>query len=72
MRTVRTLALVLSVVVLSSTLPALAATRTQDREVGARDRSSITVIVKRIVKRIFGIATMEEIGGPKPAPNNQP
>jgi hypothetical protein len=72
MRTVRTLALILSIVVLTSSLPAFGADRAQDRDTRVRDRSSITVIVKRIVKRLFGIATDDGISVPKPDPSAAP
>jgi hypothetical protein len=72
MRTIRTIALVLSVAVLSSSLPVFGAVRTRDGETGLRDRSSITVIVKRIIQHFLGITPTEQVGGGKPAPASDP
>jgi hypothetical protein len=69
---VRSLALTLTVVVLSSSLPASAAE--PHRKDGSRDRATPIMIVKRIIRKIIGITTLEDLGGPKPAPtqNTEP
>jgi hypothetical protein len=64
--TTRSLALALSVVILSSSLPAFAAEPIQKERV--RNRATPMVIFKLIVKRLFGISTNESVGGPPPAP----
>ena len=63
-RNIRTLAFALAVVVLSSSLPALALEPQQEPRL--RDRPSPIVIIKRIVKRLFGISTNEDVTIPKP------
>ena len=69
---VRSLALTLTVAVLSSSLPAFAAA--PSRKDGARERATPIVIVKRIIKKIIGITTLEDLTGPKPSPaqNTEP
>ena len=64
--TVRAFVFVLSVVLLSSSLPASAAEQSRDRVV--RERATPVVIVKRIIKRFFGIMSNEEMTPPHPAP----
>ncbi len=69
--TVRAFVFVLSVVVLSSSLPAAAAEQVRDR--GMRERETpIVVVVKRLIKRFFGITSNEEMTPPHPAPTSTP
>ena len=63
-RNFRTLAFALAVVILSSSLPAMALEPQTDPRM--RDRATPIVIIKRIVKRLFGISTNEDISIPKP------
>lgn len=66
--TARSLALALSVFVVSSSLPASAAEPIRKESIRDRERATPMVIFKRIVKRLFGISTNEELQGPPPAP----
>jgi hypothetical protein len=67
-QTVRALAFTLSVVILSSSLPALGAEPLRDRS--TRERSTPTLVIKKIMKRFFGITSNEELTPPHPAPAN--
>jgi hypothetical protein len=64
-KSIRTLSLAVAVTVLSSSMPAFAAQQDSRPRPGI-ERPSIVVIVKRIVKRVFGITTNEDITIPKP------
>lgn len=66
--TTRSLALALSVVILSSSVTAFAAEPPRKEGIRDRERPTPIVIFKRIVKRLFGISTNEDIAGPKPNP----
>ncbi|HKR66774.1 MAG TPA: hypothetical protein VJZ00_23815 [Thermoanaerobaculia bacterium] len=60
----RSFALALSLVILSSSLPVFAAEpRVKDR---SGEHPSIVVVVKRLVKRLFGITTNDDMTVPKP------
>jgi len=62
--TVRAFAVALSVFVLSSSLPAFGAEMTRDRSI--RERPSPILIIKRIVKRLFGISSETDLSEPHP------
>jgi len=62
---IRTLSVAATITILSSTLPAAAAARTQEPRLGDRD-ASVVIVIKRIVKRFFGIASNDQLTVPTP------
>jgi hypothetical protein len=65
-KNVRRLAATVSLIAILSTAPAIAAPSRDSG--GARERTSIVTVLKRIAQRLFGISATSDLSGPPPAP----